>query len=237
MSKKDEWITAREAAERVGRQEAAIRRWYSTGQIRSKRDGRRIFVSASDIADVVRRINDKPQGRKPKKGAGKKPRRAESEMARHEFAQRLGLNERTVAKMRREGKIERYTQTELDKLLQRQSGASQDANDFDPTTATLKDLANASLEDMKKFKMYHDARRAAVAADRDEGKVYSAGEVEALVRRLAHAAKASWQQASMILPARLAGKEMAEIREALAYYAQQQIESLVAVAESIVEEA
>lgn len=186
----------------------------------------------------------KPQGRKPGKSKGKsklqkrgpgrpkQPRIAEEEITLAEFATRAGLSQRTVQLKRQRGEIDRYTEADLERLLSGRGGGDDKASKLDPATASDDDLRDASEAELKRVKLYHEARMAKLKADREEGKVYEAEAVEGVVRRLAHLARTTWQQAPMMLPQELAGKDAAEIRGILARYAQQQIEALANVADS-----
>lgn len=234
MSARVQWISVREAAERVGRRESAVRSWYKSGRVRSKKVDGRVRVRVDDLDTVVAKIDAKPQGRKPKRPRGrpKEPRLAEEEMPLAEFAARAGLNQRTIQLKRQRGEIDRYTEGELEKLLARREGGEEVVDEVDPASAGDDELRNASQQELKRIKLYHEARVARLKADREEGRVYDAARVEAVVRRLAHVAKSSWQQAPMLLPGQLAGKDAAEVRAILARYAQQQIEALASVAET-----
>ena len=227
MSKAKQLITIREAGERFGRTDSAIRAWYKQGRVRGKKVNNRIMLELGDLETIVAKIDARPQGRKPKSGRPKEPRRAEEEMSLPEFAKRAGLNQRTVNLKRARGDIGRYTETELEKVIAKREAGQM--TDFDPATADAEALANATQEELKRFKLYQEARSARIKADRDEGKVYDAARVEAVMRRLAHAAKSSWQQVSMLLPGQLADKGVEEVRAILARYAQQQITTLIEV--------
>lgn len=216
-------VTLREASRLTGKSVSTIRKWFSSGQVAGEKRGREIYVFVSSLENRAR--DSSPKGRKP--GRPKQPRVADEEMPLAEFAARAGLSERTVRRYRSQGRISRYTETELLRVL----GEGAETNRLDPATASDDDLRDASEAEIKRVKLYYDARLAMLKAAREESKVYDAAAVEGVVRRLAHLARTAWQQAPMLLPQELAGKDAADIRAILARYAQQQIEALANVAD------
>lgn len=224
-----EWISVREAAEATDRKESTIRGWHRKGRVRSKREGRSLKLHRGDVERCMAAADSMAQGAKP--GRRKEPRVADEEtMTLAEFARRAGVNQRTARLWRQRGEIDLYTEANLARVQARHDAVAVD--DINPETASDADLRNASQAELKRVKMYHEARMAKIKADREEGLVYDAEQVEATMRRLAHLAQASWQQAALILPAHLAGKDAAEMRSYLARHAQQQIEALANVFQS-----
>ena len=221
-------------AERVGRAEGTVRGWVKAGRVKSKKVKGRVLVRWADAERLARALDTVSRGRPPRQRT-KAALADDPAIPLVEFAERAGLNQRSVQRMRQRGEIHRYTEGELAKLLERRE--SGDAGEVNPATASAEQLEGAALADIRRAKEYQTWRLAKVRADREEGKVYDAEAVETKVRTMATATRGAFEQLYLVLPQRLANKSAAQIRDALARFVQEQIERLDDVAAMEVDDA
>jgi hypothetical protein len=219
------WASVRDVAAEAGRSDHAVRAAGKAGRFRTrKRDGR-LELDLQGALAHFRRVDDAGQGRP----AGTATPRAAGQLTAGEFAARAGINERNAHKLKREGRIAGYTESALRQLLAEGEG-EQKASSSVGADSNMADLEDATLHDIRRAKEYQQARLAKLKADEAEGKVYSADAVEAKVRRMAQATQAAFRELPMVMPARLGGRDVAEIRASLARWAQDKVEMLASIA-------
>jgi DNA-binding transcriptional MerR regulator len=213
----EDLLSTRDAAILVGRSESAIRTWARRGQLEPvKQDGRANMYRRSDLLRVAAACDATPHGRPTTQS--RKP----GMLTLREFARRAGLNEKTITRYRSSGVIAAYTEAELEKFLARRDDGGE-VQEVDVTSTPLDEMANASKAELERALAYEKLRKARLDADRAEGRVYDAEAVQAVVKRLAHHYRTSWQQAALLLAGRMAGRTEAECREILVRYASEQI--------------
>jgi hypothetical protein len=152
--------------------------------------------------------------------------RSAGQLTAGEFAARAGISERNAHKLKREGRISDYTEAALRQL---EAEGEEKAAGAVPADAAMAALEDATLHDIRRAKEYQQARLAKLKADEAEGKVYEADAVEAKVRRMAQSTQAAFRELPMVLPARLVGRDVAEIRASLARWAQDKVEMLASI--------
>jgi hypothetical protein len=216
------WATVQEIQAKTGRSEATVRAAARSGRFKSRKKDGRLQLDEAAALKHFDRVDEHGLGRPPRSGA-----RTPGELTVAEFAARAGHNERYVHKLKREGRITGYTEAALERYLRERDDQQPESVQPD---AGLGELEHASLNDIRRAKEFHQARLAKLKADEAEGKAYNADEVEARVRRLAQATQAAFRELPMVLPAKLVGLEVAEVRAVLARWAQDKINTLVALA-------
>jgi phage terminase Nu1 subunit (DNA packaging protein) len=214
------WATVQEIQAETGRSEAAIRAAGRASRFKTRKKDGRLQIDREAALNYFRNVDAHGLGR-PSRPAARGP----GELTVAEFAMRAGVHERYVHKLKREGRIAGYTVEALEKYLREREGESERP----VQESGLADLEQASLNDIRRTKEFHQARLAKLKADEAEGKVYDAAAVEARVRRLAQATQAAFRELPMVLPAKLVGLEVAEVRSVLARWAQDRINTLVAL--------
>jgi phage terminase Nu1 subunit (DNA packaging protein) len=216
-----EWVGVRHVAETCGRSEHAVRQAAKAGRFGARKRGGRLEIDLTEARIHFEHVDEVGAGRRPGK-----TERAPGHFTAGEWAARAGIAERNAHRLKREGKITGYTEASLRQYLAERDKAAASAVSADSGIEVLED---ASLNDIRRAKEYHQARIAKLKADEAEGKVYAAEAVEAKVRRMAQATQAALRSLPMTMPARLAGRDMGEIRATLARWAQDQIEVLAAL--------
>ena len=218
------WATVQEIQGETGRSEAAIRAAGRASRFKTRKQDGRMQIDRDAALRYFRTVDEHGLGR-PSRPAASGP----GELTVAEFAGRAGVHERYVHKLKREGRIAGYTVAALEKYLR-----EREAEKERPVTADggggLAELEQASLNDIRRTKEFHQARLAKLKADEAEGKVYDGAAVEARVRRLAQATQAAFRELPMVLPAKLVGLDVAEVRAVLARWAQDKINTLVEIA-------
>jgi hypothetical protein len=217
------WATVQEIQAGTGRSEAAIRAAGRASRFKTRKKDGRMQIDREAALKYFRTVDEHGLGR-PSRAAARGP----GELTVAEFAMRAGVHERYVHKLKREGRISGYTENALAKYMREREGEAERPVQADG--GGLAELEQASLNDIRRAKEFHQARLAKLKADEAEGKVYDGAAVEARVRRLAHATQSAFRELPMVLPAKLVGLEVAEVRAVLARWAQDKIHTLVALA-------